>query len=164
MAAQARSAQAAHLDQRPELRQRLKRVAAQDLKGWMRTETVLVQGVALLVGHIRRQFPEAHPLEALLFATRLLESPACRLAKALVGADLYYNWRCANRGSNRKDLVDDMYHVLNAIYCDAYATKERGHAEYAGMLLTAETRVAIYDGQQPVGKWIEALAQTAEQR
>jgi hypothetical protein len=71
---------------------------------------------------------------------------------------LYYNWRCANRGSNPKDLFDDMYHVLNAIYCDVYATKERGHAEYAGLLLTTNTKVAIYDGRTPVGGWIGSVA------
>jgi hypothetical protein len=82
----------------------------------------------------------------------------CLLSKALVRADLYYSWRCANRGSNPRDLFDDMYHVLNGIYCDVYATKEPGHARYAGLLLTRNTKIAIYDGQAPLGQWIEALS------
>jgi hypothetical protein len=37
----------------------------------------------------------------------------------------YYNWRCARHGSNRPDLIDDMFHVLNATYCDVYVSKEK---------------------------------------
>ena len=125
---------------------------------WLQAETVADDpGAAILAGHVRR-FSEASPLDAVECALGLLDSPDCRVARALVRADLYYNWRCANRGSNPKDLFDDMHHVLNAIYCDVYATKESGHAEYAGLLLTTNTRVAIYDGRTPVGEWIEALA------
>ena len=50
-----------------------------------------------------------------LYQDLLTASPACHLSRALVRADLYYNWRCANRGSNPKDLFDDTYDVLNAI-------------------------------------------------
>jgi hypothetical protein len=53
-----------------------------------------------------------------------------------------------------------MYHVLNATYCDVYATKESGQREYAGLLLTPRTRVAIYDGRDSLDTWLnfEALA------
>jgi hypothetical protein len=100
---------------------------------------------------------EISSVDAAEWALGLLESPMCLLSKALVRADLYYSWRCANRGSNPRDLFDDMYHVLNGIYCDVYATKEPGHARYAGLLLTRNTKIAIYDGQAPLGQWIEAL-------
>jgi hypothetical protein len=116
------------------------------------------RGATQLAAQITRRFREASSEEADKWASGLLASPTYRLARALVRADLYYSWRCANRGSNPKDLYDDMYHVLNAIYCDTYATKEPGHAKYAGLLLTPNTRVAIYDGQNPVGEWINALA------
>jgi hypothetical protein len=68
-----------------------------------------------------------------------------------------YNWRCANRGSVPKDLIDDMYHVLNAVYCDVYASAEAGQAEYAHLLLTPATRVAIYDKLLPVDEWMVNL-------
>ena len=51
-----------------------------------------------------------------------------------------------------------MYHVLNGIHCDVYATKEQGHTRYAGLLLTRNTKVAIYDGQAPLGRWLKALS------
>ena len=80
-----------------------------------------------------------------------------RAAKALVRADLYFNWRCAHRGSNPKDLYDDMYHVMGAIYCDTYVTKEPAQAEYAHLLLTRNTGVHIYPSEIPVDVWLESL-------
>ena len=87
----------------------------------------------------------------------LLNVPAKRFARGVVRADLYYNWRCAKRDSVPKDLIDDMYHVLNAVYCDVYATAEKGQAEYAHLLLTSNTKVAVYTGAMPVDQWIESL-------
>jgi hypothetical protein len=55
---------------------------------------------------------------ALSTAQGLLQHQASRTAKGLVLADLYSNWRCAHQNSNPKDLVDDMYRVLNATHCD----------------------------------------------
>jgi hypothetical protein len=158
LAPRIRSGPINQLERRPDVKQRLKDISAQELGAWLHAETDTDRGAALLADHVRRQFPEASPLDAGEWALGLLASPACRLSRALVRADLYYNWRCANRGSNPKDLFDDMYHVLNAIYCDVYATKERGHAEYAGLLLTTNTKVAIYDGRTPVGGWIGSVA------
>jgi hypothetical protein len=77
--------------------------------------------------------------------------------RGVVRADLYYNWRCAHRDSNRPDLIDDMFHVLNATYCDVYVSKEKNQLEYAGLLPSRATRVEIYDGS-PVDKWLEKLA------
>jgi len=158
LAPRVRSGQADQLERRPDVKQRLKGISTQRLGQWLQAETITDLRVALLADHIRRQFAEASPLEAREWALGLLASPSSHLSKALVRADLYYNWRCANRGSNPKDLFDDMYHVLNAIHCDVYATKEPGHARYAGLLLTTNTRVAICDGRTPVGEWIDALA------
>jgi hypothetical protein len=157
LAPRIRSGPVDQLDRRPDVRQRLKSISAEQLGAWLQAETMTDRGAGLLADHVRRRFSEASPLDAAEWASGLLVSPTCRLSKALVRADLYYNWRCANRGSNPKDLFDDMYHVLNAIYCDVYATKEPGHAQYAGLLLSPSTKVAIYDRQTPVGEWIEAL-------
>ena len=75
---------------------------------------------------------------------------------ALNGDLHYYNWRCATRGSNRFDLMDDMLHVLQATYCDIYATAEAKQSEYASHLL-ARTRVEIYGRQTPIDRWLETL-------
>jgi hypothetical protein len=60
-------------------------------------------------------------------------------------------------GSNRPDLIDNMFHVLNATYCDVYVSKEKNQLEYVGLLLSRATRVEIYDGS-PVDTWLEKLA------
>ncbi len=94
---------------------------------------------------------------AILNAQALLHIPPCRIAKGIVRADLYFNWRCANRGSNPKDLADDLYHVLNSSYCAVYATAEPGQAEYASLILGQWTQVAIYDDHTPVDRWLLGL-------
>jgi hypothetical protein len=143
---------------RPDVKQRLSDIPDSEVGEWLRSETFTDRGASLLAGHVRRQFCEASPEDAREWALGLLASPICRLSRALVRADLYYNWRCAKRGSNPSDLFDDMYHVLNAVYCDVYATRERRHAQYAGLLLAGDTRVAIYEAGTPVGDWIVSLA------
>src|SRR5205823_5964432 len=52
--------------------------------------------------------------------------------------------------------MDDMLHVLQATYCDIYATAESKQSEYLSLLLD-RTRVAIYDRQTPIGRWLETL-------
>lgn len=47
---------------------------------------------------------------------------------------LFSNWRCANTDSVPRDLVDDMYHVLNASYCSIYATADANQMKYASLL------------------------------
>jgi hypothetical protein len=157
-ASSTRLGQVRHLKNRADTKHKLKLVAPEKLEQWLQTETLTPTGVAILTSHILRQFPDAPRMEAAEYASALLSTPASRMARGLVRADLYYNWRCAHRDSNRKDLVDDMYHVLNSVHCDVYATKEKRQAEYAGLLLTANTNVAIYDGQTPLDRWVEGLA------
>lgn len=156
-ASNTRAGQVRHLGMRADTKQELKKVAPERLEQWLQTQTCSPVGVAILTGHIMRQFPEAPEVEAIEYASVLLVASASRMARGLVRADLYYNWRCANRDSNPKDLIDDVKHVLNSIYCDVYATGEVKQAEYAGLLLTADTRVAIYDGETPVDRWLEGL-------
>jgi len=79
------------------------------------------------------------------------------MARALVKADLYYNWRCANYGSVPRDLMPDLYHLVNAVYCDIYATAESKHARLAPLVLTSKTSVAIYDESGPVDDWLVGL-------
>ena len=51
-----------------------------------------------------------------------------------------------------------MLHVLQAIYCHFYATGEGKQTEYANLLLTARTKVAIYDRNTPIDQWLMSLA------
>jgi len=124
------------------------------LPDWLRKETSSYQGPKMLQAHLLRQGVTQLSTDTI---AGLLSSQHGKCSRAVIHADLYSNWRCANRDSNRKDLVDDMLHVLQAIYCDIYATEEATQKEYAECLLTKETRVAIYDRQTPVDQWLLSL-------
>jgi hypothetical protein len=130
-----------HFVQRPDMKEELKAVTAAQLPDWLRNETSSYQGPKMLQAHLLRQGVTHLSSEAI---AGLLSSPYGKCCRAVIYADLYSNWRCANRDSNRKDLTDDILDVLQAIYCDIYATEEAGQQEYAEYLLTKETRVAIY--------------------
>jgi hypothetical protein len=153
-----RSSQIRRLGSRPDARQTLKNVSPEELDQWLQTEASSPAGSADLKDHILRRFPEATEPEAMEYAIALLASPASRMARGLVRAGSYYVWRCAYRDSVRKDLLDDTFHVLNSVHCDVYATQEKRQEEYAGLLLTASTRVAIYDSQTPLDRWLQGLA------
>src|SRR5260370_16353003 len=115
-------------------------------------------GVAIISGHLEKITELMPPLS---FSLPFLQSPISVASKGVVRADLYYNWRAANRGSNPPDLMDDMLHVLQAIYCHFYVTEESKQNQYASLLLTPATQVAVYDHVEPVGTWLESLIQNA---
>ena len=125
---------------------------------WLRQQVFSASGIEQLTRHVQRQFPEIPVSEAEEYASGLLSFPARRMARGLILADLYYNWRCARRESNPKDLVDDVQHVLNSSYCDVYATGDARQAEYAYLLLTSNTRVKIYRSEKPIDEWLEDLS------
>ena len=152
-----RQAQINHLELRPEMKQHLKTISPDALPAWLDQQVVTLDGQKILAHHILRIYPDAPPSDVFHYAGALLADPLYRFARGVVRADLYYNWRCAHRGSNRPDLIDDMFHVLNATYCDVYVSKEKNQIEYAGLLLTGGTKVEIYDGSQ-VDKWLEQIA------
>lgn len=154
----ARSGQKAHLERKPDVRERLRAIAPNELGPWLNTESHSDRGAALLVSHLERMYDEGlTPREAVHLAAALLHEPEHRAAKGLVRADLYSNWRCAHRDSLRSDLIDDLYHVLNANYCDVYATAEANQAEYAHHILSAKTRVAVFDDRAPPDQWLLGL-------
>ncbi len=153
-----RFGQSRHLEGRPDVKQKLKGVPNHRLDEWLEAQTISLVGQAMLASRIIRVFPEAPTEDANEYAKALLHSQYNRVARGLVRADLYYNWRCANRDSNPKDLMDDMLHVLTSAYCDVYATQEKRQAEYASLLLTSHTSVAIYDDESPADQWLEELA------
>src|SRR5258708_6497506 len=152
-----RSNQIDHLKNRADTKDRLKAVSPENFEQWLQNEVTSHVGTALLTFHIVGRFPEIPIGEAAEYASALLAPPSKRFARGVVRSDLYYNWRCAHRDSVPIDLIDDMYHVLNSVYCDVYATAEKGQAEYAHLLLTSNTKVAIYADASPVGQWIESL-------
>jgi hypothetical protein len=153
-ASSTRAAQKDHFVGRGELKRKLKALSESQLAQWLVLQALAPSGAEILYAHLERMFG---PGPAHDYAPGVLLSPVGNAARGLVRADLYYNWRCANRDSNPKDLMDDMLHVLQSIYCDVYATEERNHSEYASFLLTPRTRVAIYDRQTPVDHWLESL-------
>ncbi len=157
-ALQTRAGQKDHLQNRDDIKAGLKSVSEEDLHGWLQQTTFANAGKLALTHHIHRIIPGIPIERAAELALILLAPPIKRFARGVVRADLYYNWPCANRDSVPKDLVDDMYHVLNAAYCGVYATAERKQAEYAHLILTSNTKVAVYDDTVPVVQWIESLA------
>jgi hypothetical protein len=155
-ASKTRLGQKEHLQVRDDIKTELKSVSPEGLADWLRTTALSPVGIAILTRHLQRFINGVSTAIAIDLASNLLATPVKPFARGVVRADLYYNWRCANRDSVPKDLIDDMYHVLNSMYCDLYATAERKQAEYAHLLLT-NTKVAVYDGATPVGQWIESL-------
>ena len=145
--------QIAFLESRPDIKNQLQSITTDQLSQWLDGETKRPAGVAILTNHIRRRFPDVPFDEITEYATALL-GERMRFSTAIIRCDLYYNWRCANRGSVPRDLVDDIYHVLNAVYCDVYATAEAKQDEYAHLLLSEKTQVAIYDRKTPIDEWL----------
>jgi hypothetical protein len=154
-ASKTRFGQAQHLQNRADIKDKLMAISPEALEPWLRKESMGLTGAALLAGHLERLFPGISEKAAIERALGLLAPPAKRFARGVVRADLYYNWRRATRGSNPKDLIDDIYHVLNAVYCDIYATGNIKQEEYARLLLTSNTKVVVRPNSVPVEQWIE---------
>ena len=151
-----RTGQQQHLVNRPDKGDELRGIAENQLPTWLDVEMRRPQGLALLMGQLARLLGIPEPLAALC-AQELMARPMIRVAKGLVRADLYLNWRCAHVGSIKKDLQHDVHHVLSASYCDLYATKEANHAKYAHLLLPPETSVRVYDKSTALDDWLLAL-------
>lgn len=147
--------QKAHIIAREELKQHLQAIPELKLAEWMQEET-FASGVGLLYRRLVKQLGSRFTPE---YALGLLRFPLGDAARGTVRADLYSNWHCANYGSNRRDLVDDMLHVLQGMYCDLYVTEEKKQSKYAPLLLTPKTRVAIYpDRSIPIDQWLIGFA------
>jgi hypothetical protein len=164
LAATTRKGSIRYLEDHPEVRRHLKSISPESVDRWLRGVTATKSGVELLAGHILGRFPEeANKRDAVEYAVALLNSPVGRFARGVVRADLYLSWRCAHRDSIPADLNDDLYHVLNAVYCDVYATADRRQMEYAPFILSRSTAVAIYDGSRLFEEWLTDLGNTRAQ-
>lgn len=144
------------IDERPALKKKLSTITPQGLEDWLRQESVSIRGHSNLARHISLRFPDIPAHEVTEYAIRLFTPPMKRHARGLIRADLYLHWRYAQYGALPKDLVDDVYHVLNASYCDMYATADADQ-KYARLLLTSNTRVSIWLRDNPVDGWLESL-------
>jgi hypothetical protein len=147
----------AHLEAHPELIEKLSSIPAEDVEIWLQQESVSARGHSNLSRHIALRFPELPEREISECAVALLRPPMMRFARGLVRADLYLHWRYAQFKALRKDLLDDVYHVLNASYCNSYATAD-SKQHYAPLLLTSNTKVRIWPRSTPVDEWLERLS------
>lgn len=159
-AAETRQDQKNHFEGREKLKQYLLKVPETELPKWLQTETMTASGGAIMSKHLSRIAGDSTPPPN--WSISFLDSPVSVASKGVVRADLYYNWRCANRGSNPSDLMDDMLHVLQSAYCHFYVTEEPKQSQYAHLLKTPATRVAIYGHSSPVGTWLEDLLEKAD--
>jgi hypothetical protein len=119
------------------------------------------RGRAVLAGHLQAQFPDNAVKDLSYTAKKLLASRRYRVSHALVRSDLYVNWRCANHGSLRSDVPDDIFHVVNASYCDLFITTDGDQASYVGQSLN-RSKVLLYDKTEPLSKWL--LGETSERK
>lgn len=149
-----RAAQKAHFLRREKLKRKVESIPEDQLARWLKEQTLTPDGAEILCSHLERILGLGLTPD---YALGILLSPVGNAARGIVRADLYYSWRCANRGSSPSDLLDDMQHVLQSIYCDFYVTAEPKQSEYASILLTAKTRVALDGRKAPIDQWLEAL-------
>ena len=145
-----------HIADRDELKRHLQGISDAALPQWLQAETSNAMGVNMLYRHLVKILPG--PQFTLGYAHCLLSYALADASRAIVRADLYSNWRCAKHGSNRRDLIDDMLHVLQATYCDLYVTEEKKQINYAHLLLTPRTRVEVYPCRStPIDRWLASL-------
>lgn len=116
-----------------------------------------IQVVKVLREHLREEFPDTGHDALVEVAAAMLRNPTYRVANAMVRADLYTTWRAIRTGTLPRDVLDDCYHLVNACYCDSYATKDGPQAEYAPLIVRS-TDVFNYDGVMPISDWLLGVA------
>jgi hypothetical protein len=110
-----------------------------------------------LRGHLAEEFPTTPPSVLTEVTIAMIRNPSCRVAQTMVRADMCVTWKAARAGALARDVHDDCYHLVNASYCDVYATKDKPQAQYAPSVV-GPTEVRFYDGQAPVSDWLLAVA------
>lgn len=153
-AEETRDDQKSHMAMSDELRNYLQEKSEKDLPGWMPQEVLTDSGASLLYRRFVKKIRQVSPD----YIRALLRFPLAEASRATVRADLYYNWHCAKHGGIRLDLLDDLLHVLQAVYCDFYFSEEKNHAIFAPLILTPRTKIAIYpDRKIRIDQWIMSL-------
>lgn len=149
---------ALYIDNAPALRKALESVSEDDLPKWIQWVRSTKDGVNYLAWQMKHYFDD-EPFEDIHQYAQLLQySTANRVAMGLTARNFYFNWRYVHNASIKKDLFADSNHIVNANYCDVYATRERKQERYASLLLTPATRVRVYDPvQMPIDEWLLSL-------
>lgn len=80
------------------------------------------------------------------------------VAHAFVRTDLFLNWRKERSGALRRDAADDVYHLVNASYCDIYGTSDSDQNEYAAIVLP-DVKFSYYDRETLLADWLSSLSQ-----
>jgi hypothetical protein len=137
------------------LRGKMADVPQDGVKKWIARELPRT-GRSLLRGHLADVFHDASRRQLTLIAKKLLASSRYRVANAMTRCDLYLNWRFSQTGSMPRDIPSDTYHVVNASYCDVYATCEDGQAKYVPLVLN-KTRFALYREDIGLSSWLTTL-------
>jgi hypothetical protein len=152
-----------YIDNAPALNEALSRISEHELPRWIRWVRSTKDGVDYLAWQIKHYFDDQPFDEILEYAQRLQFSSANRVSMGLAARNFYFNWRYVHHHSIRKDLFADSNHIINANYCDVYATKEAKQGTYASLLLTSATRICIYDpAQMPLDRWLLSLCAMPE--
>jgi hypothetical protein len=142
-----------HLASRPAQSRILRGITEDELRRWINRELTRTPGRRALQGHLAMVFQRKPDRQLTQLAKRLLAGVGYKVAHALVRSDLYLNWRCARRGSLRRDLPDDTYHAVNACYCQSFVTTERDQAEHAAYTNPTAT-TCVYEGSKPLQTWL----------
>jgi hypothetical protein len=162
-----RDGQQRHMQSELAVKGYLTTVAPERLGEWLDIASLGPDSMACLAWEIRNYFPaDASMIEASEWAAGLLSMPHWRMSRAIVRRNLYMNWRSARSQASSipRDLLVDTDHVLNAVYCDMYATEEGRQAKFARLLLTDATAVRIYHREEftSVANWLIALTPESE--
>jgi hypothetical protein len=132
-----------------EMRKLLKSVKAGRLREFIDRQLDGRMGRRILRERLRRVFPSFPSDQLTLLALDILKKPKYRVSHAVTRAYIYLNWRCANRGSIREDVYDDVYHVVNAAYFDYFATTDPDQARYATLIVPGISVVVTQD-EKPI--------------
>lgn len=153
-----RDGQVRFFAEKPDLKKAYINIAPDSFSSWIQREERTPLAVRYLAFEIHKYFPEYPMSDAEEYAVALRSAKTNRVSRGLIRRNISINWRAAHRDSVPKDIYPDSTLIVNANYCDIYATKERGQTEYASLLLTDSTRVCVYDPQTPIDEWLLTCA------
>jgi hypothetical protein len=137
----------------PALSNEMREVAREDLPSWLAQQSTKPRGAVILAVYLGSQFPENRPVELLRVAERLLLDERYKVSRALTTDALYFQWRGANYGSVPKDFNEDMYHAVNASYCDFFVTDDVDQATHAAYA-SNQFRPLLCDTEAPLLEWL----------
>jgi len=147
-----------HMVNRPKLRNALAALRPERLHSWIAKEIQNKSSIAkeLAALHLSMAFPNEDNKRLRIVLKRLLSSAKYRTTHALLRADLFSNWKGAQATTLKRDLPDDMHHMVNAAYCHVYATKEKRQVDYAHLII-GKTRIELLEPDSSVTDWLLAL-------